>query len=246
MIKAEVRYNSKLSEIEKRFAIPLLTIAQQLVPGMGRRIQQGIASQGMFRAMGADSKPRDGKGLWWVHPAYPQPGGYVVKATSGAYAGWAGYESYVAYLVARGLNGQPRNFTESGALWQSLRIRVNGPARVKVAFFGAHKYIAPPPTPDGGTPEWQRRPGDRVRGGRSGGGTKRYNNGEVAFLASRQEPAPMLTPSRMEIAEVAKQFQNEVSAQLIGQAADAQDIRQMGQRLTRLQTRLSAQALGRR
>lgn len=246
MIKATVKFNSKLSEIERKFAIPLAEVAEQLVPNMGRRIQHGVASQGMFRAMGVDSKPTAGNGLWWVHPSLPHPSGYVVKVTSGTYAGWAGYKSYVDYLSARGLYGQPRNFTESGALWQSLRIRINGPARVKVTFFGKHRYIPPPPTPNGGKPQWQRRPGDRVRGGASGGGNQKYNNSEIAFLASRQEPFPLLTPSREEITMIAAQFQNEVSAQLLGLSADAQDARNLGMRATRLQRRLSASAQGRR
>jgi hypothetical protein len=46
--------------------------------------------------------------------------------------------------------------------------------------------------------------------------------------------------------QVAQLFQSEVGAQVIGEAADAQQIRGMGQRLTRAQKRLSAAASGRR
>lgn len=221
MIKATVKYNSKLSEIEKRFAIPLVEIAQRLVPGMIARIRRGQASAGMFSAVGAHSVPRPGSGLFWVSPKMPQPTGYVVKATHGDYAGWAGYRSYRAYTEA--LGSPPRDFDDTGALLSSLKIRVNGPGRVKVAFYGAH---APNEGPKGKGP--------------------RRANSAVAYLASRHEPVPMLTPSRDEIVQVAKLFQSEVGAQVIGEAADAQEIRGLGQRLGRAQKRLSAQASGRR
>lgn len=221
MIKTAVTYNSKLSEIEKRFAIPLVEIAQRLVPGMIARIRQGRSSTGTFSAIGAHSVPRPGSGLFWVSPKAPQPNGYVVKATHGDYAGWAGYRSYRDYADA--LGNPPRDFDDTGALLSSLKIRVNGPGRVKVAFYGAH---AADETPTG---KGQRRA-----------------NSAVAYLASRNEPVPMLTPSRDEIVQVAQLFQSEVGAQVIGEAADAQQIRGMGQRLTRAQKRLSAAASGRR
>lgn len=221
MIKAEVKYNSKLSEIERKFAIPLVEIAQRLVPGMIARIRRGQASTGMFSALGAYSVPRPGSGLFWVSPKLPQPAGFVVKATNGTYAGWAGYQSYRAYTEA--LGSPARDFDNTGALLAALKIRVNGPGRVKVAFYGAH---AADETPTG---KGQRRA-----------------NSAVAYLASRNEPVPMLTPSRDEIVQVAQLFQSEVGAQLIGQAADAQEIRGLGQRLARAQKRLSAQASGRR
>lgn len=221
MIKATVKYNSKLSEIERKFAIPLVEIAQQLVPGMIARIRQGRSSTGAFTSLGAHSVARPGGGLFWVPPKSAQPTGYVVKAAAGKYAGWAGYESYRAYTQA--LGSPPRDFDDTGALLSSLRIRVNGPGRVKVAFYGAH---APDERPDG---TGQRRA-----------------NSAVAYLASRHESVPMLTPSRDEIVQVARLFQSEVGAQVISEAADAQDIRGLGQRVTRLQKRLSAQASGRR
>lgn len=221
MIKATVKYNSKLTEIERGFSIPLLDVAQQLVPGMLARIERGVASTGYFAPLGAYSADKPGSGLFWVHASYPQPAGYVVKPTSGDYEGWAGYKSYKAYVQA--LGGGPRTFSLTGMLLRALAIRVLGPARVKVAFYGAHKAAQRP-----------------------GGAAERTSNTNVAYLASRREPVPMLTPSREEIAAVAKQFQNEVSAQLLSLSADAQDIRNLGQRVTRVQKRLAASALGRR
>lgn len=220
MIRAEVRYNSKLTEIERRFAIPLLEIAQALVPGMLARIRQGRASQGMFAPIGAYSTPRPGNGLFWVPPGKPQPAGYVVKPTAGKYAGWAGYKSY--RHLAECLGNPPRDFEETRALLNSLRIRVNGPGRVKVAFYGSH---APDEKPNGKGP--------------------RQSNASVAYLASRREPVPMLTPSREEIAAVARHFQSAVGAQVIGEAADAQQIRGFRQKADGLQKRLSASARGR-
>lgn len=220
-IRAEVRYNSRLTDIERRFAIPLVEIAQQLVPGMLARIRQGRASVGSFAPLGAYSVPRTSPGLFWVPPKARQPAGYHVKPTSGKFAGWAGYESYKAYTQA--LGSPPRTFDDTGALLSALRIRVNGPGRVKVAFYGSH---APAETPDG-------------KG-------RRESNASVAFLASRREPEPMLAPSRDELVRVAQHLRTEVNAQLIELGSQAQSVRGLSQRADRLSKRLPAQALGRR
>lgn len=222
MIKATVKYNSKLSEIEKRFAIPLVEIAQRLVPGMIARIRQGRSSTGTFAPLGAYTNPTPDHGLFWVRPGKPQPNApFIRRPKEGRYIGWAGYLSYAEYC--RALGSPPRDFDDTGALISSLKIRVNGPGRVKVAFYGAH---SPDERPNG--------PGQRK------------SNASVAYLASRHEAFPMLTPTRDEIVQVAQLFQSEVGAQVIGEAADAQQIRGMGQRLTRAQKRLSAAASGRR
>gem|GEM_PF-6538207 len=214
-IRATVKVNSQLSDIERRFAIPLVEIAQQLVPGMVGRIAQGVSSTGTFAPLGAYSIERPGNGLFWVPPGNPQPAGYVVQPKAGAYGGWAGYRSYKEYTSA--LGGGPRTFTLTGMLLRSLAIRVLGPGRVKVAFYGGHKPSRQPT-----------------------GKTERKSNANVAFLASRQEPAAMLTPTRREVEQVARQLQSEVAAQVVGQASDAQSIRQLGQRATRLAKRLPA------
>lgn len=221
MIKAEVRYMSKLTEAERRFAIPLVEIAQQLVPGMLARIRQGRASVGNFSALGAHSPPKPSPGLFWVPPKSKQPAGFFVRPTSGKYAGWAGYESYRAYCEA--LGSPPRTFDETGALLSSLKIRVNGPGRVKVAFYGRH---APSSSPDGKT--------------------KAEANSAIAFLASRREPMAMLTPSRDELVRVAQHYQSEVAAQMVGLSAEAQAIKGLQQRANKLEKRLPASVLGRR
>lgn len=219
-IRAEVKFNSRLSEIERRFAIPLVEIAQQLVPGMLDRIRRGQASTGSFAALGAYSVPKPGPGLFWVPPGSAQPVGYVAQPKSGKYAGWAGYVSYRAYTEA--LGSPARTFSATGALLSALKIRVNGPGRVKVAFYGAH---APSQKPDGKGP--------------------RTPNTAVAYAASMREPVPMLTPTREELVAIARQFQSEVGAQVISESADAQDIRKLGQRVTSLQKRMPAAFRGR-
>jgi hypothetical protein len=210
-IRAEVKVNSRLTEIERRFAIPLVEIAQQFVPGMVERIRRGMASVGTFAPLGAYSPDKLGPGLFWVAPKSPQPAGYVVKVEHGKWTGWAAYRSYRDYARARG--GGPRTFTESGARMRALAIRLMGPGRVKVAFYGSHAT----------TP-----------------GEDRQSNANVAFLASRREPYPMLTPSRTEIEQVVRLLQSEVGAQVVGEAAEARDVRGLGQRVTRLQKRMSA------
>lgn len=219
-IRAEVRYNSKLSEIERRFAIPLVKIGHELIAQMLPRIARGRGPSGNFSALGARSNPTADRGLFWVPPDRKQPPGYVIKVRDGRLAGWVGYDSYHEYTKA--LGSPPRTFEETRELMGSLRIRVNGPGRVKVAFYGSHSASKTP-----------------------GGAGKRLPNTSVAYLASRRESLPMLTPSRDEIAAVAQLLQSEVANQAIGESADAQQIRGLGQRLAGAQRRLTAQARGR-
>lgn len=219
-IRADVRVNSKLSQIERGFAFPLVEIAQQIVPGMVARIQRGQSSTGTFAPLAAYSVERPGTGLFWVPPELPQPDGFVVKLPSGDLAGWAGYKSYKAY--AQALGGGPRTFTQTRQLLNALAPRVNGPGRVKITFYGAHRSA--------------RKPDGTVA---------RMSNTSVAYAASRNEPAPMLTPTRDELVAISRQFQDEVNAQLIGLAADAQSVRQLGQRATRLQKRMAASSYAR-
>lgn len=218
-IAANVRVNSRLSEIERRFAIPLVEIAQRLVPGMASRIQRGVSSTGTFAPLGAYSVPRPGPGLFWVPPDLPQPAGYLARPTEGKLAGWAGYKSYKAYTDA--LGGGPRKFTQTRQLMDSLAPRVLGPGRVKITFYGTHRASKKPD------------------------GTKtQQSNTSVAYLASRNEPEPMLAPTREELLFVARQFQSE-TAGLIQNAADAQQVRQLGQRFQRVQKRMAASTYAR-
>ena len=220
VIAANVRVNSKLTEIERGFAIPLVEVAQQLVPGMIGRITRGVSSTGTFAPLGAYSVARPGKGLFWVPPDLPQPAGFVVRPTSGELDGWAGYRTYKAYADA--LGGGPRKFTQTRQLMQSLAPRVLGPGRVKITFYGAHRASRKPD-------------GTQVR----------QSNTSVAYLASRNEPAPMLAPTRDELVAIARSSQNEVAAGVLQNAADAQSVRQLGQRYQRVQKRMAASTYAR-
>lgn len=223
-IRADVRVNSKLSQIERGFAIPLVEIAQQLVPGMVARIQRGQSSTGTFEPLGVRSVATPAHGLFWVSPKSPHP---PIQSKGKSWPvigddGWAGYLTYSDYAEARGK--KPRNFRDTNQLMPTLGIRVNGPGRVKVTFYGSHRRNKPKS---------------------EGGGVVTTSNSSVALMASRNEPAPMLTPTRDELVAISRQFQDEVNAQLIGLAADAQSVRQLGQRATRLQKRMAASSYAR-
>lgn len=211
MIAANVKINSKLSEIERAFSIPLVDIAQRLLPSMLARFEAGQGAAGPFRALGADSTPRPGNGLFWVAPGAPQPSGYVVKVESGDRAGWAGYKSYKDYCSLRG--SPPRKMRASGQALSSVAIRVNGPGRVKIAPYGAH---APAQKIDG-------------KGARS-------SNTSVLYAASKDEPKPLFAPTREELQQILVDFQNGVAGQ-IENAADAQEVRGYSLRATKLEKR---------
>lgn len=192
-----MKYNSRLSDIQRALSIPVQRIATHLMRSMIQRIKRGVGAEGLFRPLGADSTARPGDGLFWVSPSRPQPPGYVAKPTSGPRVGWAGYESYLAYTQA--LGSPARTFEESGALLESLAVRVMGPGRVKVTFYGTHRA----PLPFGPTDRPQRQ-----------------SNTAVAFLGSRNERTPMLMPSRSELAEVTKIMRDEMAG--LAEAASAQ------------------------
>lgn len=180
-IKATVKYNNRLTEIQRALSVPVQEIGLFLMREMVQRIKRGVGASGLFRPLGADSRPRPGPGLFWVSPTRPQPAGYVARPTSGPKAGWAGYESYKAYVDA--LGKPARTFEETGALLDSLGIRVMGPGRVKVTFYGRHK------APEAFGPTDTPRP---------------QSNTSVAFLGSRGEREPMLMPTAQELTQVGR------------------------------------------
>lgn len=255
-IKWEARVKSKLPAIADQLSIPLQEVAKMIIPLMGRRVSLGQSPSGHFTPMGKNP-PKGGKGLWWVGPESPQPAGFVVRPTSGDWMGWAGYESYRAYLAALGVLGQPRNFHESGELWDSLRYRVLAANNVRIAFYGKHKYRPPPSV--NGSPMWQRRVGGEFFDGKARikpanqekrGAAKYYSNSEIAFLASRNEVDPMLMPTRDEVAKVLALYQNNVNAQLVALSAEGGSVQKLATRATKLETKLNlrrtALELGRR
>lgn len=199
-MKVDVKFNSRLSELERSLSIPLQQIGTMLAQSMRLRIERGEAAEGMFRPLGADSVETPDKGLFWVHPNRVQPPGYVIKPTTSNLRGWAGYLSYKDYVSK--LNEAHRNFKDSGRLLNSLKLRVMGPGRVKVSFYGSH----------GKSPEFQRQAKWEAHG-----------NSAVAFLASREERDPMLMPTRAEIQQVKELLREHFER--IAQAASAQAVR---------------------
>jgi hypothetical protein len=245
-IKWEAKGKSRLPAIADQLSIPLQEIAKMLIPLMGRRVNLGVSATGHFSPMGRNP-PKGGRGLWWVAPGTPQPAGWIVKPTKGPWEGWAGYESYHAWLAARGILGKPRNFHETGELWDSLRFRVLSADKVRIAFYGKHKYRPPPMPVGGGTPQWQSRAGTRVKPANQGkrGEAKFYSNSEIAFLASRNEADPMLMPSEPEVRQVMALYQNNVNAQLVALSAEGGQVQKMSRRATQLERRRTALELSR-
>jgi hypothetical protein len=172
-LKIEVKYNTKLDEIQRGLALPLVEIATDLLASMEVRIDRGEAATGKFRALGEGSQPTANHGLYWVRPSLPQPPGYIAKLTSGPRSGWAGYRSYKAYTEA--LGSPPRTFRVTAQLRNSRKIRVMGPGRVRIAHYGGHSA----------------QPNHK-------GEAQKASNANVAFLASRNERDPMLMPTRGE------------------------------------------------
>jgi hypothetical protein len=197
-LKVEVKFNTKLTEIERGLAIPLVDIATALLDSMEERIDRGEAAVGRFRPLGADSKPTGRGGLFWVSPGKPHPTGYVVKPSQGKLAGWAGYRNYKAYAEA--LGNPPRDFNITGQLRSSRRVKIMGPGRVSIKHYGAH---SPSATPDGKT--------------------TRSSNSNVAWLASRLERDPMLMPTAKEFDEIRQQTLAHFEALVA--AGSAQDAR---------------------
>ena len=207
MIKATVRYNSKLSDPERALALPLLGIAQTLIMQMSERIRRGVSSTGTFAPLAAYSSATAARGLFWVPPGQSQPAGWISKTDDG----WAGYLDYPTYAGLRG--GGPRTFHETDALFSTIGARVNGPGRVKITFRGTH------PRPSSGH-QWHHPTAKAVKAG----GGRALPNTTVAFLASRREPAPMLTPTPAEIEGVVETLRGEIVARL-SEAGEAQRAR---------------------
>ena len=189
MIGVKVRYLNKLTDIERRLALPLVEVAEALVPRLRARIRSGRnADGGSFRPLGADSQPTDAKGLFWVPPTAAQPAGYVIKAPTGKYAGWAGYTDYRSYVKA---TGAARDFYERGDLLGSMSILVRGSSRVRVYFKGSRKTT------------------------RRDGSTSSVRTRDIAWFNSRKEPVPLLTPERADIAVARDIVVDEVNRQLL-------------------------------
>lgn len=250
-IEWTAKVKSKLPEIARQLSIPLVEVAKMIIPLMGRRVNLGVSPSGHFTPMGRNP-PKGAGSLWWVAPDSKQPAGWIVKPTSGGWVGWAGYESYRAYLAALGVLGQPRNFHETGELWDSLRYRILAANNVRIAFYGKHMYRQPPTI--NGSPAWQRRVGGEFFDGKARvkpanqekrGSAKYYSNSEIAFLASRHEADPMLMPTREEVGRVLTLYQDNVSAQLVALSAEGGAVQKLDARATKLELRRTALELRR-
>lgn len=196
-IKVEVKANNSLSELARKLVIPIVELGQRLGEEIIPRVQRGESIDGPFRKLGADSPETSDSGLYWVHPARPQPPGHVVKPTTSGLRGWAGYRSYRDYVDR--LGELARDFTERGILMAAAKVRANGPGRAKLTFYGSH----------GAQPAHEK-----------GGAPRRGTNTNVAFLASRLERHPMLMPNLRELKLIRDWLRRHMEA--IAEAAGAQ------------------------
>lgn len=217
-IETKVRFNQRLKQVDRELARTLSAgiyeVAAFLIPLMQRRFATGRSSQGYFRALGEDSVPKPGPGLFWVSPKRPQPDGWVGKVESGDNAGWVGYRTYREYCAL--LGSPPRRFRASGIMMASMHPRVDGPRKVSIAFSGTRKTTT----------------------GR--GKTATVRNRDIAYINSREEPVAMMTPTRDEVRIAMRHFDAEVQASLEGISRDAEQVTALRKRAEGLQKRVAA------
>ena len=234
VIKAEVRFNQGLKKVDRELARMLSAgiaqIAATLIPIMRLRIGAGHSSQGgYFRALGADSVPLPGPGLFWVSPKRPQPAGFIAEvkagdgtnfggwdATKTSRIGWKGYRTYKHYCEL--LGSPPRRFVDSGLMMSALVARIDGPRKVSLVFVGSRKTTT----------------------GRGKTSTVRFR--DIAYINSRNEPLSMLTPSASEIRTAMVGFEGDMQAALDGVARDAEQVTALRKRAEGLQKRVAAVA----
>ena len=188
---AEAKYKSTLLDFERRFALPLVEIAQHLLTVMRERDKRGIGAAGPMAPLGAYNTSAH---RFWAHPkrSHPTGPGFVGIVEHGALKGWAIYSDYRAYAQLLG-HGAPRDLEATGKFWASLAVRVLSGSRVKVAPYGSHVG------PDG-----QRLP-----------------NTTLGYLASRREPLPLLYPTADEVRQAARIVFDKVSGDAIEASAIA-------------------------
>ena len=141
--KVEVKKSRVLTDGGRALARPRQEATQCLAGMILTRIRQGRGPIGPWNTYGSTAR-EGGEALFWVAPKRPQPGpersgdGLKFRVTSGPWAGWAAYESARAYYRLRGLEGQPHDFEESGALLRAAAIRMVNPRHGRLAFYGGH------------------------------------------------------------------------------------------------------------
>lgn len=207
----DVKVNNKLSELQRGLAVPVQTLAQWLASAIRDRVQREARDPqgrswsrlGTYRTTG---RAQDDQARWWVRPEFPQPPGWLYQVEHGEFAGWAVYESYRRYLELLPPLEQRRRWTRTGAMWDSLRVRMMAPNRAKVTFFGTR------PT--------------------SPGARRRVSNAQLATLAGRGERASVLQysePERQEVAAMAQEMlESSLRGVLLGAAASPVRVRMRG------------------
>jgi hypothetical protein len=193
MIAVKTKFVSSLTEMERRFSVPLQFIGDYLATTIIARISRGEGAKGPFTAYGAHSDVHSQQ-QFWVPPEYTQPEGYVFRVEKGKYAGWAVYRNYAVY-AAIVYAGAPRKLHKSGSFLRSIAMRVINPAKVKIAPYGIH----PPSRSD----------------------PKRRPNTNIGYLASRFELMPLFAPTDVEIRAVGAILRDEVVGQAIEAAITA-------------------------
>lgn len=190
LIAVKTKFVSSLTELEKKYSVPLQVIGNYLAPAIIQRISTGEGATGPFTAYGAHSDP-NAVSQFWVPPGYKQPVGFLFMVPSGEWAGWAAYKNYRTYADLA-FAGAPRSLYRTGQFLKSIALRVINPARVKMAPYGIHAPSRSDP---------KRRP-----------------NTNIGYLASRFEVKPLFTPSAAELRVVGEILRDEVMAQAINAA----------------------------
>lgn len=195
MVQARTRIVSSLTEFERRFALPLQRLGEELAPRMVARIRRGMGAQMPLAPLGAYSPEHvDDRKRFWVAPGRPQPKGegWLATHTTGPKAGWALYRSYRDYAQLVG-HGAPRDLDETGVFLASIGPRVLSSSRVKIAPYGTH----------------------RSAGGRA------ISNTSLGYQDSKREALPLLYPSPEELRAAGEIVFTEVETQALDAAATA-------------------------
>lgn len=194
-MEVRTRFVSSLTEFERRFALPVQRLGEELAPRMVQRIRVGMGAFAPLAPLGAYSPDRvDDRKRFWVPPGRPAPQGegWLATHTTGPKAGWSLYKSYRAYAELVG-HGAPRDLDETGAFLASIGPRVLSPSHVKIAPYGTH-----------------RAPNGRA-----------ISNTSLGYQDSKREAVPLLYPSAEEVRLAAEVTFSEVEAQAVEAAAIA-------------------------
>lgn len=186
-IKLEVKKSKILTDRQKALALPMVEVTRMLGEIVLSRIQSGRGPEGPWKTYGSGAEPRDEQ-FFWVAPGRDQPGD--AAAGNGLKfrlktGKWAGWAAYESVRAYYRLRGL---LGRPHDFSESGRLIRQAAIRIMTP-----RHI-------------------RLAFYGSHGKTSAKN---VAWLASRKEDAPLLMPSKPEVAEIQHFIAENVNAQIL-------------------------------